>query len=163
DIAFHLGIGSHEEPFHWIVSPLAGTGAIVLGIKSGDIDVYIEAGLGVGLEIAVAIASGGASIVLSLSVEVNGHSVDLGVTLTGRPTTAGAILLASSIVPSSPAPDPVVGFTALSAKVTAAGTSIGTIPAAAPRTHRIRKALPRSYLAAGGDGPDGDTTTTDDD
>lgn len=84
DLGFHLGIGSHEQPFHWVVSPLAGTGAIVLGVKGGDVDVYVEAGIGVGLELSVAVASGGASIVLSMSVEANGHEVDLGVTLTGE-------------------------------------------------------------------------------
>src|SRR4051812_40999574 len=52
--------------------------------------------------------------------------------LTGRPTTAVAVRLAASVVPSSPAPAPVTAFSALEAKVTAAGTTIGTTPAAAP-------------------------------
>ena len=32
DLEFSVGIGSQDEPFQWVVSPLAGTGAIVLGV-----------------------------------------------------------------------------------------------------------------------------------
>jgi hypothetical protein len=89
--------------------------------------------------------------------------------LAGRPQTSGAVRLASKELPGTVKADPVAGFTALAAKVTAAGTLIapvpagGTTPAAAQRTRYIRKALPPSYLAAGGERPDGTTTTTDED
>ncbi|MEA2155182.1 MAG: hypothetical protein QOE11_1322 [Solirubrobacteraceae bacterium] len=82
--AFHVGLGSRETPFHWLVSPLAGTGAIVLGIDDGKLDVYIEAGLGLGLGIDVVVASGSASIVLGLSLEITDSTIDLGAMLTGR-------------------------------------------------------------------------------
>jgi hypothetical protein len=82
-VAFHLGLGSREDPFHWIAGLLAGSGAIVLGIAEGGPDVYIEAGLGLGLAIDVAVASGSASIVLSISVDV-GTTVTLGAKLTGN-------------------------------------------------------------------------------
>ena len=84
DAAFHVGIGSKEEPFHWLVDPLSGTGAIVLGVDHGAIDVYIEAGLGLGLAIDVGIASGSASIVVGMSLEVGGGAITLGLMLTGQ-------------------------------------------------------------------------------
>jgi hypothetical protein len=84
DAAFHVGIGSKTEPFQWTVDPLAGTGAIVLGVAHGAIDVYIEAGLGLGLAIDVGIASGSASIVVSMSLEVGGNAITLGLMLTGK-------------------------------------------------------------------------------
>lgn len=84
DVAFHVGIGSKDDPFHWLVDPLAGTGAIVLGVDQGALDVYIEAGLGLGLGIDVAIASGSASIVVSLSLAIAADTVTVAVMLTGN-------------------------------------------------------------------------------
>jgi hypothetical protein len=84
DVAFHVGIGSKEDPFHWLVDPLAGTGAIVLGVEAGALDVYIEAGLGLGLGIDVAVASGSASIVVSLSLAIAADTVTVGLMLTGN-------------------------------------------------------------------------------
>lgn len=84
DAAFHVGIGSKEEPFQWTVDPLAGTGAIVLGVDHGAIDVYIEAGLGLGLAIDVGIASGSASIVVSISLEIASAAITIGLMLTGK-------------------------------------------------------------------------------
>jgi hypothetical protein len=84
DAAFHVGIGSKQEPFQWLVDPLSGTGAIVLGVDHGAIDVYIEAGLGVGLAIDVGIASGSASIVIGMSLEIGSGAITLGLMLTGQ-------------------------------------------------------------------------------
>lgn len=84
DLAFHVGIGSAQEPFQWIVDPLTGTGAIVLGVSGGGIDVFIEAGLGLGLAIDLAIASGSASIVVSMSLNVGGGSITIILMLTGN-------------------------------------------------------------------------------
>jgi hypothetical protein len=84
DLSFSVGIGSRQDPFQWVVSPLAGTGAIVLGVQGGGLDVYIEAGLGLGLSISVAVASGSASIVVSLSLEIATNSVQIGAQLTGN-------------------------------------------------------------------------------
>jgi hypothetical protein len=84
DAAFHVGIGSKQEPFQWVVDPLSGTGAIVLGVDHGAVDVYVEAGLGLGLAIDVAIASGSASIVVGMSLEVGNGAITLGLMLTGK-------------------------------------------------------------------------------
>ncbi|MEA2297891.1 MAG: hypothetical protein QOF77_827 [Solirubrobacteraceae bacterium] len=84
DVAFHVGIGGREDPFHWLVDPLAGTGAIVIGVAHGAPDLYIEAGLGLGLGISVAVASGSASIVVSMSLAVGADTVRVGLMLTGN-------------------------------------------------------------------------------
>jgi hypothetical protein len=84
DLSFSVGIGSKQDPFQWVVSPLAGTGAIVLGVRGGDLDVYIEAGLGLGLSISVAVASGSASIIVSLSLDIQPHQVQIAAALTGN-------------------------------------------------------------------------------
>jgi hypothetical protein len=83
-LSFSVGIGSAQDPFQWLVSPLAGTGAIVLGVQDGGPNVFIEAGLGVGLGIDLAVASGSASIVLSLSLDVGTTAVTIAATLTGN-------------------------------------------------------------------------------
>jgi hypothetical protein len=83
-LAFSVGIGSKQDPFQWVVSPLAGTGAIVLGVQDGGPDVYIEAGLGLGLSISVAVASGSASIIVGLSLEVGTNAITITATLTGN-------------------------------------------------------------------------------
>lgn len=84
DLSFSVGIGSQQDPFQWLVSPLAGTGAIVLGVEGGGPSVYIEAGLGLGLGIDLAIASGSASIVVSLSLNVTTSAITIAATLTGN-------------------------------------------------------------------------------
>jgi hypothetical protein len=84
DLSFSVGIGSKQDPFQWVVSPLAGTGAIVLGVQGGGLDVYLEAGLGVGLSISVAVASGSASIVVSLSLDIQPNQVQIAAALTGN-------------------------------------------------------------------------------
>jgi len=48
NLSFSVGIGSQQDPFQWVVSPLSGTGAIVLGVQDGGLNCYIEAGLGAG-------------------------------------------------------------------------------------------------------------------
>jgi hypothetical protein len=81
---FHVGLGSREKPFTWLVSPLSGTGAIVLGVDKGDLDVYVEAGIGAGLEINLAVASGAASITLELAIEIEGGTISVTVALMGH-------------------------------------------------------------------------------
>ena len=83
-LSFSVGIGSPQDPFQWLVSPLAGTGAIVLGVQDGGPNVFIEAGLGLGLGIDLAIASGSASIVVSLSLDVGTTAVTIAAALTGN-------------------------------------------------------------------------------
>jgi hypothetical protein len=84
DLSFSVGIGSTQDPFQWLVSPLAGTGAIVLGVQGGGPSVFIEAGLGVGLGIDLAVASGSASIVVSLSLDVTTTAITIAAALTGN-------------------------------------------------------------------------------
>ena len=81
---FHVGLGAKDKPFTWLVSPLSGTGAIVLGAEDGDIDVFVEAGIGAGLEINLAIASGAASITLEVAFEVKGGNVLVTMGLLGQ-------------------------------------------------------------------------------
>jgi hypothetical protein len=83
---FSVGLASQDDPFTWIVDPLAGNGAIVLGTSGGEMGVFIEAGIGLALAIDVAVASGSASIVLAFSVELQQPDVILGVVLTGNAT-----------------------------------------------------------------------------
>jgi hypothetical protein len=68
---FHVGLGSQDKPFTWIVDPLAGNGTIVLGTSDIGLGVFIEAGIGAALAIDLAIASGSASIILELSISTN--------------------------------------------------------------------------------------------
>lgn len=81
---FHVGLGAKDKPFTWLVSPLSGTGAIVLGAADGDIDVFVEAGIGAGLEINLAIASGAASITLEVAFEIKGGNVLVTMGLLGQ-------------------------------------------------------------------------------
>ena len=61
----------------------------------------------------------------------------------------------------SPPAAPAATFALLKSAVTAAGSMIGTPPTVS--VARIRKALPASYMAAGGGSPDGNLTTSEDD
>ena len=83
-LSFSVGIGSQEDPFQWVVSPLAGTGAIVLGVQDGGPNVYIEASLGLGLSLSVAVASGSASVEVGLALDVGVNEVTISATLTGN-------------------------------------------------------------------------------
>jgi hypothetical protein len=83
-LAFSVGIGSQQDPFQWVVSPLAGTGAIVLGVQDGGPNVYIEASLGLGLSLSVAVASGSASIEVGLALDVGTNEISISASLTGK-------------------------------------------------------------------------------
>ncbi len=76
-------------------------------------------------------------------------------------TQAGALTLTPTV--TSLSADPLATFTLLQNAVTASGKTIGPPATQPPVTPRIRKALPPSYLAAGGGPADGNLTTTDDD
>jgi hypothetical protein len=78
------GIGSEERPFHWLVSPLSGTGAIVVGMKDGSPEILIQAGIGLGLAIDIGIAKGSASIVLAAQIAIDGTSIHLKCLLIGQ-------------------------------------------------------------------------------
>lgn len=81
---FTVGIGSPENPFNWIVSPLAGNGLVNLGLKNNAPNIDLQAGIGVALAIDLGIASGSASVVLALNVDVNPPTITLMVLLTGQ-------------------------------------------------------------------------------
>jgi hypothetical protein len=83
-LSFSVGIGSQQDPFQWVVSPLAGTGAIVLGVQDGAPNVYIEASLGLGLSLDVAVASGSASIEVGLALDVGANDISISAALTGN-------------------------------------------------------------------------------
>jgi hypothetical protein len=110
---FHVGLGSKDKPFTWLVSPLSGTGSIVLGLADGDIDVYVEAGIGAGLEINLAIASGAASITLEVAFEIKGGRISVTLALLGQAEVdvldglaSASLTLAASITitPNPPLP-----------------------------------------------------------
>src|SRR5205085_3542875 len=63
--------------FTWLVSPLSGTGCVVLGVQNGDLDVYVEGGIGAGLGIDLAVASGSASITLELALHIGGGLISV--------------------------------------------------------------------------------------
>jgi hypothetical protein len=81
---FSIGIGSANHPFNWIVSPLAGNGLIVVGVKGGKPELTVQAGIGLGLAINVAIASGSASVTIAVQLDVTGKTITLMAILTGR-------------------------------------------------------------------------------
>jgi hypothetical protein len=83
-LEFLVGIGSETKPFHWILSPLSGTGCLEVGVRDGDLIFLIQAGLGLGLAINVAVASGSASIVLALQVDNKTAIVQIKILLTGQ-------------------------------------------------------------------------------
>ena len=81
---FIIGIGDPGNPFNWIVSPLAGNGAIDVGVKGGAPDFLIQAGIGLGLGIDLGIAEGSASVTLAISLDVNGSAITVMVILNGQ-------------------------------------------------------------------------------
>ena len=87
-------------------------------------------------------------------------SVHVQPALTALPSVTGpGVFEVAPVITSDPA-SPLATFTLLQGAVTTAGKTIGPVPPPVV-TPRIRKALPPSYLAAGGAPPDGNLTTTD--
>jgi hypothetical protein len=81
---FTAGIGSEAKPFHWLVSPLSGTGVVQIGVLNGDLAILIEAGIGAGLAIDLAIASGSASVVIALQINNESNPFQIKAILTGQ-------------------------------------------------------------------------------
>jgi len=75
------------------------------------------------------------------------------------PSTANAFTVTPDIL-SAP-PDPLAMFQSMESSATQAGATIGPPAQPPPVTPQIRKALPPSYVKAGGSPPDGKLTTTD--
>ena len=112
---FIIGIGDPGNPFNWVVSPLAGNGAIDIGVKGGSPDLLIQGGIGLGLSIDIGIAEGSASITLAFSLEVNGSAITVMVILNGQASvdvldglaSASLSLTAAIGVTINPLPVPV--------------------------------------------------------
>ncbi|MGZ3195915.1 MAG: hypothetical protein ACXWI1_02195 [Croceibacterium sp.] len=83
-VDFSVALGEPNNPFNWIVSPLAGNGLILLGVQNSAPALIIQAGIGLGLAIDLGIASGSASVVLAFQVQVAPPSITLMIILTGQ-------------------------------------------------------------------------------
>ena len=83
-VEFIAGLGSSEKPFRWIVSPLAGTGVIQVGVNNEGLNILIQGGIGVGLAIDLGIASGSASITLAAELNTAVDPFMLKAILSGR-------------------------------------------------------------------------------
>jgi hypothetical protein len=81
---FIIGIGSPDNPFNWILSPLAGNGSIDIGVQGGAPHFVIQGGIGLGLAIDLGIAEGSASITLAVQITVGGSSITLLIILNGQ-------------------------------------------------------------------------------
>jgi hypothetical protein len=84
DVRFVAGLGSPQNPFRWIVSPLAGTGVVQVAIGKQGLDVLVQAGLGLGLAIDLGIASGSASIALAVQLNTGPDPFEIMAILSGR-------------------------------------------------------------------------------
>ncbi|MBZ5583812.1 MAG: hypothetical protein LAQ30_16695, partial [Acidobacteriia bacterium] len=83
-VDFLVGIGSPNNPFNWIVSPLAGNGLMNFGVLNSQPSLTIQAGIGLGLAIDLGIASGSASITIAVQLNVTGNTITLMAILTGQ-------------------------------------------------------------------------------
>jgi hypothetical protein len=114
---FTVGFASKENPFTWIVDPLAGNGCIVLGTSGSDMSVFVEAGIGVALAIDVAVASGSASIILDFSFLLQPPDVKFCIALTGNASVdvlgglASASLTLTASITVDIVPGPAADFT----------------------------------------------------
>ena len=83
-VEFIAGLGSSEKPFRWVVSPLAGTGVVQVGVNNDGLNVLVQGGLGLGLAIDLGIASGSAAITLALELNTAVDPFMLKAILSGR-------------------------------------------------------------------------------
>ena len=84
DVRFVAGLGSQQNPFRWIVSPLAGTGCVQVAVGKQGLDVLVQGGLGVGLAIDLGIASGSASVALAVQLNTGPDPFEIMAILSGR-------------------------------------------------------------------------------
>jgi hypothetical protein len=80
---FDVGVGSDEDPFTWLASPLAGNGLLQLGAGEGGLGVRMQGGIGVGLGIDLAIASGSASVCIAAQLDTTKTPFGVMLLLTG--------------------------------------------------------------------------------
>jgi len=81
---FNVGIGTPDNPFNWIASPLAGNGLMSFGLQNNTPALTIQAGIGLGLAIDLGIASGSASVTVAFQLNVTTSSMKVMVILTGK-------------------------------------------------------------------------------
>jgi len=112
-IEFIAGLGSSEKPFRWVVSPLAGTGCVQVGVNNKGLNILVQGGIGVGLCIDLGIAAGSASITLAVELNTSVDPFLLKAILSGRASVdvlqglaSATITLAAGlgIIPPSPLP-----------------------------------------------------------
>ena len=96
NVNFSLGLGTPDNPFNWIATPLAGNGMINLGVQDSAPDLKIQAGIGLGIAIDLGIASGSASVTLAFQLNIDGDSITLMVILSGTATVSVLEGLASA-------------------------------------------------------------------
>jgi len=82
-MSFNVGVGTDQDPFSWLASPLAGNGLLQLGAAQ-TLGVRMQGGIGVGLGIDVAIASGSASVCLAVQLDTTKTPFGVMVLLTGN-------------------------------------------------------------------------------
>jgi hypothetical protein len=132
DVRFVAGLGSSEKPFRWIVSPLAGTGVVQVGISKQGLDVLVQGGIGLGLAIDLGIAAGSASVTIAMELNTGPDPFELKFILSGRASVdvlrglaSATITLAAGVgiippkalfqppflPPSIPPPSPIPSFT----------------------------------------------------
>ena len=113
---FMIGIGGPDKPFHWIVSPLAGTGLIDIGVKGSKAELTVQGGIGLGLAIDLAIASGSAAITIAVQLDVTGSAITVIFILNGQASVdvldglASASLTLTAAVGVSVDPLPIPQF-----------------------------------------------------
>jgi|GEM_PF-1528977 hypothetical protein len=83
-VDFAVGIGNPDNPFNWIVSPLAGNGLMDIGVRANQPSLTIQAGIGLGLAIDLGIASGSASVTIAFQLDASGNTITLIAILSGQ-------------------------------------------------------------------------------
>ena len=102
-VDFLIGIGEPNNPFNWIVSPLAGNGLMNFGVRGNQPSFTIQAGLGLGLAIDLGIASGSASVTIAVQLNVTGNTITLMAILSGQASVDVLDGLASATITLSAA------------------------------------------------------------
>ena len=119
-IDFVAGLGSSQKPFRWVVSPLAGTGCIQVGVNTKGLNVLVQAGIGLGLAIDLGIVSGSAAVTIAVELSTQVEPFLLGAILSGRASVdvlsglasvtltlaAGLAVVPPNILPPLPPPIP---------------------------------------------------------
>jgi hypothetical protein len=105
-VDFSVGIGGPQNPFNWIVDPLAGNGSMTFGVKDNLPAFTIQAGIGLGLAIDLGIAEGSASITIAVQLQYQDNTITLMAILTGQASVDVLGGLASASITLSAA----VGF-----------------------------------------------------